>query len=284
MKKIILSIALLFPVFLFAQKEYTFITHRGVVKDGYNFWLSVPDTYEAQQEKMPVVLFLHGASLCGNDLSRVRRYGCLHAISMGRDIDALVVAPQNPGGAWNPQRIMAVLDWVKEHYALDTNRLYVLGMSLGGYGTFDFTATYPDKIAASMALCGGSSRKDFCGLNRVPLWIIHGTADRDVPLSRSQVIVDAMKACDKVCFTVLGEEEVRSPEEAWAPHVKSVVVFGRCHVVEDPEEFHTLLKTFAMKYYPTEQMVDDEIRASGKHAAMYKISIEHFSGKEVQEN
>lgn len=195
MKKIILSIALLFPVFLFAQKEYTFITHRGVVKDGYNFWLSVPDTYEAQQEKMPVVLFLHGASLCGNDLSRVRRYGCLHAISMGRDIDALVVAPQNPGGAWNPQRIMAVLDWVKEHYALDTNRLYVLGMSLGGYGTFDFTATYPDKIAASMALCGGSSRKDFCGLNRVPLWIIHGTADRDVPLSRSQVIVDAMKAC-----------------------------------------------------------------------------------------
>lgn len=195
MKKTLISIALFFPIFLFAQKEYTFITHRGVVKNGYNFWLSVPDTYEAQQEKMPVILFLHGASLCGNDLNRVRRYGCLHAISMGRDIDALVVAPQNPGGAWNPQRVMAVLDWVKEHYSLDTNRLYVLGMSLGGYGTFDFTATYPDKIAASMALCGGSSRKDFCGLNRVPLWIIHGTADRDVPLSRSQVIVDAMKAC-----------------------------------------------------------------------------------------
>ena len=96
--------------------------------------------------------------------------------------------------------------------------------------------------------------------------------------------VDAMKARDKVCFTVLGEEEVRCPEEAWAPHVKSVVVFGRCHPVEDPEEFHTLLKTFAMKYYPTEQMVDDEIRASGAHAAMYKIRIEHFSGKEVQEN
>ena len=194
-KKILLSILFFLPFFLFAQTEYTFITHRGVVKDGYNFWLSVPDTYEAQQEKMPVVLFLHGASLCGSDLNRVRRYGCLHAISMGRDIDALVVAPQNPGGAWNPKRIMAVLNWVKEHYALDTNRLYVLGMSLGGYGTFDFTATYPDKIAASMALCGGSSRKDFCGLNRVPLWIIHGTADYDVPLSRSQVIVDAMKAC-----------------------------------------------------------------------------------------
>ena len=55
--------------------------------------------------------------------------------------------------------------------------------------------TYPDKIAAAMALCGGSTLKDYRGLGGLPLWIIHGTADRDVPLSQSQKIVDAMKQC-----------------------------------------------------------------------------------------
>lgn len=195
MKRTLLLLVILLPTILFSQKEYTFKTYRNTVSEGYNFWLSIPDTYKEQQEKMPVIVFLHGHSLCGNDLNRVRKYGCLDAISMGRDIDALVIAPQNPGGPWNPKRIMNVLNWVQDHYLMDTNRIYVIGMSLGGYGTFDFVATYPDKFAAAMALCGGSSRKEFCGLNKVPLWIIHGTADRDVSLSQSQRIVDAMKAC-----------------------------------------------------------------------------------------
>lgn len=195
MKKTILLLAMLLPMIIFAQKNYTFKTYQGIVENGYNFWVSIPDTYEAEQDKMPVIVFLHGHSLCGSDLNRVRRYGCLDAISMGRDINALIVAPQNPGGPWNPKRIMNVLNWVEDNYALDTNRIYVIGMSLGGYGTFDFVATYPEKFAAAMALCGGSSRKEFCGLNQVPLWIIHGTADRDVSVSQSQRIVDAMKSC-----------------------------------------------------------------------------------------
>ncbi|MCQ2284865.1 MAG: LysM peptidoglycan-binding domain-containing protein [Bacteroidales bacterium] len=180
---------------VFSQKEYTFTAYRGVAQDGYNFWVSTPDTSAAPNETMPVIIFLHGNSLCGSDLYRVRRYGCLDAIAMGRDINALVIAPQNPGGPWNPKKIMNVLNWVENHYLLDTNRIYVIGMSLGGYGTFDFTATYPDKIAAAMALCGGSSRKEFCGLNKVPLWIIHGTADRDVSIAQSERIVEAMRNC-----------------------------------------------------------------------------------------
>lgn len=194
-KKTLIIWAILLPTLLFSQKEYTFKAYRGTVPDGYNFWVSIPDTYEEQKETMPVILFLHGHSLCGSDLNRVRKYGCLDAISMGRDINALIIAPQNPGPPWNPQKIHNVFNWVKSHYAMDTTRIYVIGMSQGGYGTFDYVATYPDEIAAAMALCGGSARRDFCGLNRVPLWIIHGTADRDVPLSQSQKIVDAMKQC-----------------------------------------------------------------------------------------
>ena len=197
MKKWFVLLLMILPVWLSAQSEYKFSAHRNVVSNGYNFWLSVPDTYDTLQEKMPVVVFLHGHSLCGNDLNRVRRYGCLDAISMGRDINALIIAPQNPGGPWNAQKVNNVIDWVQERYAMDTNRIYVIGMSMGGYGTFQYVGTYPDRVAAAMAFCGGSNLRDHCGLNKVPLWIIHGTADRAVGVGESQKVVNAMKACGK---------------------------------------------------------------------------------------
>lgn len=93
--------------------------------------------------------------------------------------------------------------------------------------------------------------------------------------------VDALRTCDKVCFTVLGDETVR--EEAWAPYLQSVVVFGRCRLLESGPEALALIKRLAMKYYPDERMADEEIAASGKAVQMYEITIEHLSGKEVQE-
>lgn len=178
-----------------AQTNYTFISHHKVLKDNYNFWVSVPDTYDEQRGDMPVVLFLHGASLRGNDLNRVLRYGCLDAIEMGRDINAIVIAPQNPGGAWNSVKLLNILNWVCGQYAVDTNRVYLIGMSLGGFGTIEFLANHGEKIAASMELCGGTIRKDLCKLNELPLWIIHGTADRAVPVSRATQIYNSMKQC-----------------------------------------------------------------------------------------
>lgn len=93
--------------------------------------------------------------------------------------------------------------------------------------------------------------------------------------------VDALKACDKVCFTVYGNETIK--EESWAPFLQSTVVFGRCHLVESGERATALLKQFAMKYYPNEQLVDEEIARAGKAAQLFEIEIEHLSGKEVQE-
>ena len=69
---------------------------------------------------------------------------------------------------------------------------------------------------------------------------------------------EAIRACDKVCFTVYGGETIR--EEAWAPYLRSVVVFGRCRLLEQSPETMALLKRFAMKYYPEEQLADEEIR------------------------
>ncbi|MCR4964929.1 MAG: LysM peptidoglycan-binding domain-containing protein [Bacteroidales bacterium] len=195
MRKLWTILFVLLPFALFAQTEYTFNAYRGFISGGYNFWVSVPDTYHEGVDTMPAILFLHGHSLCGTDLNRVRKYGCLDAISMGRDINAIIIAPQNPGGPWNPDKIMQVVEYVQEHYDIDTNRISVVGMSLGGYGTFDLAASYPDKFSAAMPLCGGGTRKDFCGLNKLPLWIIHGTADNAVNISQSEKIVNAMKAC-----------------------------------------------------------------------------------------
>lgn len=93
--------------------------------------------------------------------------------------------------------------------------------------------------------------------------------------------VDALKACDKVCFTVYGNETVK--DETWAPYLQSVVVFGRCHLVEPGPKALELLKLLAMKYYPSEQLVDQEIHRAGKAAQLFQLEIEHLSGKEVQE-
>ena len=156
MKKIIIAILMLVPVYASSQKLMAF---RDSVPESYNFWVYLPECYDSVSGTTPTVLFLHGRSLCGRNLSMVRRYGPLDALYMGRTINAVVVAPQNPGTAWNPEKIMKVINWMTEKYHTDTNRLYVLGMSLGGYGTIDFTGTYHEKVAAAMALCGGGTLK-----------------------------------------------------------------------------------------------------------------------------
>ena len=93
--------------------------------------------------------------------------------------------------------------------------------------------------------------------------------------------VDALQKNDKVCFTVFGNERIK--EEAWAPFLQSVVVFGRCHLVESQEDTIALVKKFAAKYYPDMDMVNEEVVLSGRAVQMFEIQIEHLSGKEVQE-
>ena len=201
MKKWIFILLCLIPLISEAQ----LIACRNTIKDNYNFWLYLPEDYATTSEKKPVILFLHGRSLSGSDLNKVRHYGCINALSRGLSIDAIVLAPQSKT-AWEPDKLMELYDWVKDNYNVDTNRFYVIGMSMGGFGTLDFVATYPDKVAAAMAMCGGSTKKSLCGLTEVPLWIIHGTADEAVPIKRSERVVDSMCHCgdtSRLIFTKL---------------------------------------------------------------------------------
>lgn len=191
-KTFILFFFLLGAVASFAR-HHIIEKHYGDVPGGYNFWLAEPlDTANPK----PVVIFLHGASLKGSNLDKVKRYGTIDAVIKGREIDAYVLAPQVSGGSWKPEKIKEVLDYVIEHKKVDTNRIYVVGMSLGGYGTIDFAATYPDIVAAAAGICGGASVKDLSGLNDVPLWIVHGTADSAVPISQSDKVAEAIRKVD----------------------------------------------------------------------------------------
>ncbi|MCR4959188.1 MAG: dienelactone hydrolase family protein [Prevotella sp.] len=194
-KKCLLLITFYFSLITaFAQGTDLLSAKRNVIPGGYNFWVYTPEDYYYTQESTPLVLFLHGASLCGRDLNRALRYGTVAAIKMGRQVPALVITPQNPGGPWNPKKLNDILEWLDNNdYAYDHNRIYVLGMSLGGYGTLDFVGTYPEKVAAAMALCGGCTLKDQSRMGEAPLWIIHGTADKAVSVRESQVVVNRMK-------------------------------------------------------------------------------------------
>ena len=195
---------------------------RDSVANGYNFWLYVPKQYKdyradrakefaASAEKvdslavdsakvpagLPIIVFLHGRSLSGTNLNTARKYGTIDAISRGRKINAIVITPQvTKTDWWRPKRVMNIVKWVSERYDVDLSRLYVLGMSLGGYGAIDFAAAYPNETAAAMGLCGGGTERKLANINKVPMWIIHGTADSAVPVSESRRVKAAMEAGD----------------------------------------------------------------------------------------
>lgn len=101
--------------------------------------------------------------------------------------------------------------------------------------------------------------------------------------SRAGYKIDILTISNKVCFTILGNEQIKDEREPWAPYMKSAMVFGTCRLMEHDDEAMARLKQFAMKYYPSEHLVDEQIAHTGRATQMFVIDIEHISGKEVQE-
>lgn len=175
-------------------------------KTDYHFWLNLPAD-SILKSKPPILVFLHGRSLSGDNLEQVKGYGVITEIVDGRKIPAIVVAPQVPKGeGWDPDKVLEVIEYVQKNYTTDSNRLYVVGMSLGGYGVLHFVGRYWDKVAGAIALCGGGKLIDACNLSKVNLWIEHGRLDKAVPFSESETLVNAIKKCEnggkKLKFTI----------------------------------------------------------------------------------
>lgn len=98
--------------------------------------------------------------------------------------------------------------------------------------------------------------------------------------ARSGHKVDSLKKCDKVCFTVYGNEQKK---DDWAPYVQSVVVFGRCRLIDDPALTEEKVRKLALRYYPTADDVEAEISKDIKAVQLYEITIEHLCGKQIHE-
>lgn len=93
--------------------------------------------------------------------------------------------------------------------------------------------------------------------------------------------VDALKKSDKVCFTVYGNEHLEPGD--WAPYVQSTVVFGRCRLVEDAAYTEAKVRQLAEKYYPSAEEIEAEIAKAIGGVQLYEITIEHLTGKQIQE-
>ncbi len=173
----------------------------------YKYLLYLPDKYkENKDESWPLIIYLHGKSACGNNLDKVRRYGLPFYLDRDMKVDAVVAAPQCPTGKnWVADNwFITFLDDIKEKYNIDDNRIYLTGMSLGGFGTFSLAIKYPEVFAAVSPFCGGGQPVTACPMKDIPTWVFHGDRDEQVPLRRSQEMVDAIKKCGgNPKFTIL---------------------------------------------------------------------------------
>ena len=179
------------------QKECTFEkTVTKIVKGGYLLYL--PEDYDKDTDKRwPLVMFLHGMGERGNELNKVKLLGPPRFVADGREFPFILISPQcHDDLFWNDETDMlgAMLDEVEAKYRVDNNQILLTGLSMGGYGTWAFAAKQPNRFAAIAPICGGGNIKDAPIIKDIPMWVFHGDKDDVVELSKSQEMVDAVKA------------------------------------------------------------------------------------------
>ena len=191
------------------QLPYRFLAPRSEIRDG------------APDQKFPLVLFLHGAGERGDDNKRQFIHGLrdLSQSSLRGRHPSFVVAPQCPSGQrwvdvnWGGkthemkeqptppmQTVLSLIHQLLKTEPVDPDRIYVVGLSMGGYGTFDLVQRHPELIAAGIAICGGGDPSRGTAFQQVPMWVVHGSADPVVPVVRSQAMVAAIRKAGGVAI------------------------------------------------------------------------------------
>jgi len=160
------------------------------------YLLYLPKEYGKTKQQWPLMLFLHGAGERGNNIELVKKNGLPNLIEQGKDYEFIVVSPQCPSETtWSnlTEDLNALVDDVVGRYSTDPNRLYVTGLSMGGFGTWDLIARYPDKFAAAAPICGGGKMLSAKAITDIPIWVFHGAKDPVVPPAESEKMVQAVK-------------------------------------------------------------------------------------------
>jgi predicted peptidase len=184
-----------------------------------HYLLFTPKEYKSDGEPWPLLLFLHGYGESGrNELERVKIHGPPKLVGKRADFPFVLVAPQRPPvkydmqeivKAWKAEELIQLVDHVANNLNVDPTRIYVTGLSMGGFGTWRLVATHPERFAAAVPICGGGEPEAMAeSLAGVPIWAFHGARDQVVPLSASEKMVDAVRrAGGDVRLTVYPEVE-----------------------------------------------------------------------------
>jgi predicted peptidase len=165
------------------------------------YLLFLPAGYGDEKAKQwPLMLFLHGAGERGSDIKKVAVHGPPKNVAMHPEFPFILVSPQCPeGGKWSSETLLALLNQVEGTYAVDKTRVYLTGLSMGGYGTWELGLKHPERFAAIAPICGGGNTVEALlavssqALKSLGVWAFHGAKDQTVPLQESERMVDALK-------------------------------------------------------------------------------------------
>ena len=175
------------------------------------YLLFLPESYaQSTNQEFPLILFLHGAGERGSDLDSVKRHGIPKIVETNPDFPFIAVSPQCPEDSWwtsELHTINGLIEEVVEKYKVDTSRIYLTGLSMGGFGTWSLASMYPERFAAIAPVCGGGEvRQILRYLTEMPIWTFHGQKDDVIPFSRSEEIVTALKKHgSSIKFTIYPE-------------------------------------------------------------------------------
>lgn len=157
-----------------------------------DYLIALPEGYQKDGEPVPLLLFLHGAGERGKNLDLVKKHGPPKMIEKGHDFGAVVVSPQCPKDTWWTEHtdvLLGLIDKIEKEHNVDKDRIYVTGLSMGGYGTFALAAEAPQRFAAAVPICGGGTRMQAWKLTTLPMWVFHGDADKVIPVEESTRMV-----------------------------------------------------------------------------------------------
>jgi predicted peptidase len=168
-------------------------SEKMVKKVSLNYLVYLPKTYDKKSmEKWPIIFFLHGSGERGSNLELVKKNG-LPLLVETDDYPFIVVSPQCPENTdWNIDALNALYKKVLKTYKIDVSRIYLTGLSMGGYGTWSWAIDSPDKFAAIAPVCGGGRAFMVHKIKDLPVWAFHGLKDNVVPISESEKMVNTL--------------------------------------------------------------------------------------------
>ena len=178
------------------------------------YLLYLPKDYDDDNRQWPLLVFLHGRGERGSDINLVKTHGPPKLIEQGISFPFLVISPQCPliFPEWDWQLLDNLLTEVLKTYRIDCNRIYLTGLSMGGFGSWTWAMNRPERFAALVPICGWGDTSKVCSLKNIPIWTFHGAQDPVIPIQKTEDLVRALKECGgNVNFTIYPEAK----HDAW---------------------------------------------------------------------